>query len=86
LETFQKYHLVDAAEDFFAYYKLEGEKEAKKGRGRKSELPDNYPACITHCNHTHTPVPALRQPKASKLTAPSPTLTHTYYLRVGPPG
>lgn len=46
METSQKYHLADAEEDFFAYYKLE-KKEGKKTEEKKSELPDNYPHCAS---------------------------------------
>lgn len=67
-KLFKNLHLADAEEDFFAYYKLEEKREAKKTEGKKSELPDNYPVCITHIAITPTP---LRQRSSKHRQASS---------------
>lgn len=80
---------MDAEEDFFAYYKWEKRKEKKQKKKEEKCLSClTIPSlCTTHTAITPTPpVPALQQAQACTLTETSHTLSHTYHLRVSPPG
>lgn len=84
METFQKYHLTDAEEDFFPYYKLEKKKEKRKNlrcltitlTGITHTAITPTPLCQHSSNHRHArsqhPHTPSHTPTTSETAPPTP--------------